>query len=67
MALKSKPLDAVRKDVPVHEVGREELVRINFQVPASVRKAWKTAALQADTTMTDLILRAMEQHLGGRK
>ena len=67
MALKSKPLDAVRKDVPTHEVGREELVRINLQVPASVRKAWKAAALREDTTVTDLIVRAVNEHLSRMK
>lgn len=63
MALKSKPLDSVRKDVPVQEVAREEMVRINFLVPARVRKAWKTAALRQDLTVTELISRAMAAHL----
>ena len=59
MALKSKPLESVRIDVPVHEVTREELVRVNILVPASVRRAWKTEAAQKDTTITDMILHAM--------
>lgn len=66
MALKSKPLDSVRTDVPVHEVVKEDLVRINFQVRASVRKSWKAAALREDVTVTDLIVRAMNAHLAGR-
>jgi hypothetical protein len=63
MALKSKPLDAVRPDVPVHEVSREEMVRVNFLVPASVRKTWKGAALREDKTLTELILEAMQTRL----
>lgn len=63
MALKSKPLEEVRPDVPVHEVSREDLVRVNFLVPASVRKAWKGAALREDKTLTELIVEAMQDHL----
>lgn len=59
MALKSKPLESVRSDVPVHEVTQEELVRVNILVPASLRRAWKTEAARGDTTITDLILKAM--------
>ena len=63
MALKSKPLDAVRADVPVHEVSREDMVRVNFLVPASVRKEWKSAALREDKTLTGLITEAMQARL----
>ncbi len=63
MALKSKPLEDVRADVPVHEVSREDLVRVNFLVPASVRKAWKGAALREDKTLTELITEAMQARL----
>jgi hypothetical protein len=63
MALKSKPLENVRADVPVHEVSREDLVRVNFLVPASVRKEWKGAALREDKTLTELITEAMQTRL----
>ena len=63
MALKSKPLESVRADLPLHEVSREEMVRVNFLVPASVRKAWKGAALREDKTLTDLIVEAMETRI----
>lgn len=63
MALKSKPLEAVRPDVPLHEVSREDMVRINFLVPASVRKEWKSAALREDKTMTEIIVEAMQNRL----
>lgn len=62
MALKSKPLSAVRPDVPVAEVSREEVVRININVPVSLRKAWKEAALKEDKTLSDLILDAMSKY-----
>jgi hypothetical protein len=58
LALKRKPLEAVRADVPVHEVSREEMVRINFLVPASVRKALKDAALKQGKTLTVFIVEA---------
>jgi hypothetical protein len=41
----------------------EDMVRINFMVPASVRKAWKGAALREDKTVKDLLIEAMEAHL----
>lgn len=63
MALKSKPLEAVRPDVPVHEVAKQEMVRVNLLVPANIRKQWKAAALASDKTLTELILEAMEARL----
>ena len=63
MALKSKPLEEVRADVPVHEVTREEMVRVNILVPASVRRTWKSAAANTDTTITDMILEAMQNYM----
>jgi hypothetical protein len=63
MALKSKPLEEVRPDVPVHEVSREDMVRVNLLVPASVRKQWKSAALSEDKTLTELILEAMQNRI----
>ena len=62
MGLKSKPLSQVRADVPVAEVSREELARINLNVPVSVRKAWKEAALREDTTLSELIIKAMSKY-----
>lgn len=67
MALKSKPLEDVRRDVPVHEVVLEDMVRVNFLVPASVRKAWKGAALREDTTVKDLVVRAMNAYLAEKQ
>lgn len=63
MALKSKSLEDVRPDVPLHEVSREDMVRVNFLVPARVRKEWKSAALREDRTLTELIVEAMQIRL----
>jgi hypothetical protein len=64
MALKSKNLGAVRSDLPTQEaIPQEELVRVNLEVPKSVRQAWKTVAVGRGITLTDLIKEAMHAHL----
>ncbi len=63
MALKSKPLEAVRPDVPVHQVQAQEMVRVNILVPAATRKKWKQAALDQGVTVTEMIMRAMQSHI----
>lgn len=63
MGLKSKPLSQVRADVPVADVSREELARINLNVPVSMRKSWKEAALREDTTLSELIIDSMRVRL----
>jgi hypothetical protein len=62
MALKSKPLSQVRADVPVADVSKEDLARINLNVPVSTRKAWKEAALREDVTLSELIIKAMSKY-----
>jgi hypothetical protein len=62
MGLKSKPLSQVRADVPVADVSREDLARINLNVPVSVRKAWKEAALRDDKTLSELIIESMSKY-----
>jgi len=62
MGLKSKPLSQVRADVPIADVSREELARINLNVPVSVRKSWKEAALREDVTLSELIIKAMSKY-----
>lgn len=64
MALKSKNLGAVRSDLPTQEaIPQEELVRVNLEVPKSVRTAWKTVAIGRGITLTELIKEAMSAHL----
>lgn len=63
VGLKSKPLERVRKDVPIHDVTREDVGRVNINVPLSLRKRWKTAAVQADRSMSEMIIEAMNKYL----
>jgi len=63
MGLKSKPLDQVRQSVPVHEVTREDVVRININVPESLRQRWKMAAVKERRPMTELIVESMSAYL----
>jgi hypothetical protein len=63
MGLKSKPLDLVRDDVPVGEVTKEEMVRVNINVPDSTRQAWKLASVTARKPVTDMIIEAMSAYL----
>jgi hypothetical protein len=64
MALKSKSLDKVRADLPLSSVIEpEQLVRVNLNVPLSIRTRWKHAAATENKPMQDLIIRAMEQML----
>jgi hypothetical protein len=62
MALKSKPLDQVRADVPVSAAAQGDLVRVNLNVPESTRTAWKMLALQRKVTLAELIIEAMSKH-----
>lgn len=62
MSLKSKPLDQVRPLPAVTVLTQEAMVRINLNVPESVRHHWKMAALQQKVTLTDLILKEMSKY-----
>jgi hypothetical protein len=62
-SLKAKPLDSVRSDIPVTEAAKENLARINFDVPESVRQRWKFAALEKNTTLAKMIIQAMNEYL----
>jgi len=61
MALKSKPMEQVRP-VPVQVVSAEEMVRINLNVPESLRHAWKQIALNQKKTLTEVIIDAMNRY-----
>lgn len=62
MALKSKPISQVR-EVPQVQMPDDEIVRININVPKSLRKKWKNIATDRDTTITELIIESMSKHL----
>lgn len=63
MALKSKPLDQVR-NVPNVQMLQpaDEIVRVNLNVPKSVRTKWKDIANKRDMTVTELIIEAVSKY-----
>lgn len=63
MALTPKKLDAVRPTVPVAEVARQTLVRVNINVPEATRKQWKKAAIERELSLGALIERAVVEYL----
>jgi calcineurin-like phosphoesterase len=66
MALTVKPLEKVRKNVPVREVAKssqEELVRVNIEVEKETRQRWRTEAVQRGISLRELIQNAMERYL----
>lgn len=62
MALKSKPLDQVRSDVPASAAAQGELVRVNLNVPEATRTTWKMMALKRGMTLAELIIESMSKH-----
>lgn len=62
-SIKTKPLDAVRSTVPVGEVIKEELVRVNINVSPDTRSRWKKAAIDQGISLQDMLIAAVEAHL----
>lgn len=66
MALTVKPLEKVRKNVPVREVvkpSQEALVRVNIEVEKEMRQRWRTEALQRGISLRELIQEAVERYV----
>lgn len=66
MALTVKPLEKVRKNVPVREVlqpAKEALVRVNIEVEQEMRQRWRTEALQRGISLRELIQEAVERYV----
>ena len=66
MALTVKPLEKVRKNIPVREVAKpsqEELVRVNIEVEKETRQRWRTEALQRGLSLKELIQDAVERYV----
>lgn len=66
MALTVKPLEKVRKNVPVREVvnpSQEALVRVNIEVEKETRQRWRTEAVQRGISLRELIQNAMERYV----
>lgn len=66
MALTVKPLEKVRKTIPVQDIAKpspHELVRVNLQVEKDTRIRWHTEAMKRDISLTELIQRAVDAYL----
>lgn len=66
MALTVKPLEKVRKTIPVKAVTKpspDELVRVNLQVDKGTRIRWHTEAMTRDMSLTELIQRAVDAYV----
>lgn len=61
--LKSKALDRVRADVPVHKVGKSEPVRLNLNIDKAERDEWKIAAVRLGMDVTTLVHEAVRKYL----
>ncbi len=62
-SLKTKSLDTVRPSVPVGEVIKGDLVRVNINVSTETRNRWKKAAIDRGVTLQDMLIEAVEAHL----
>lgn len=63
MALKTKPLELVREDIPT-AVGADGQVRINLNTSPELREAWKKAARARHMSVTTLIHLSVSAYLG---
>jgi len=66
MALTVKPLNEVRKSIPIEKVATpspEELVRVNLQVDKETRIRWHTAAMQQGISLKELIQRSVDSYI----
>lgn len=66
MALTVKPLEKVRKSIPVQDVAKppsSELVRVNLQVNKDTRLRWHTEAMKREISLTEMIQRAVESYV----
>ena len=67
MALKSKPAQEVRADVPVEKVTSDldggQVVRVNLPVSKAMRMAWRAEALRREISLAELIRQAMSNYI----
>ncbi|QLH42447.1 MAG: hypothetical protein HWD59_06835 [Coxiellaceae bacterium] len=59
---KTKHLSKKSKDAPVPEE-KEEITKMNVNVPKSFYKQIKQRALDEDTTVTEIVIKALRQYL----
>lgn len=64
MALKTKPVDAVRKDVPMRVLEADGIVQLNVDIPKALRKALKVASAEREVTINAIVIQALTRELG---
>lgn len=64
MALKTKSMDAVRKDVPVRVLEADGIVQLNVDIPRNLRKALKVASAEREMTINAIVIQALARELG---
>lgn len=70
MALTAKPLDKVRKNIPVEEISKsfsEDLVRVNIEVKKETRQRWRAEALKREISLKELIHHCVESTINGKQ
>lgn len=63
LGAKTERRDSDTKDKILAEVSAEPTKRLNVEVPASLHRRIKMASAASDTTITDMVVFAIEQHL----
>jgi len=66
MALTVKPLEKVRKTIPVEDVSKpspEDMVRVNLQVDKETRIRWHTEAMKRSISLKELIKISVDSYI----
>lgn len=66
MALKTKPVDDVRKDVPLRVLEADGNVQLNVDIPRQMRKALKVASAEREMTINAIVVQAIARELGAQ-
>ena len=64
MALKTKPVEDVRKTVPLRMIESEGNVQLNVEIPKQMRKALKVASAEREMTINAIVIQAIARELG---
>lgn len=64
MALKTKPVEDVRKDVPLRVLEADGNVQLNVEISRQMRKALKVASAEREMTTNAIVVQAIARELG---
>ena len=64
MALKTKPVEDVRKDVPLKVLEADGNVQLNVEISRQMRKALKVASAEREMTINAIVVQAIARELG---